>query len=117
MTTQTNGSPVTAISKTPLWTGRIVSGLAVSFLLFDGVIKLVQPMVVVESTRQLEYPESDIAGIGIVLLACPLLYIPPRTSILRHNLAHRVPGRRRSEPGSGRRRMVQRNVCRDVRCP
>ncbi len=82
MTTQTNGSPVTAISKTPLWTGRIVSGLAVSFLLFDGVMKLVQPTVVVESTRQLGYPESDIAGIGIVLLVCTLLYIFPRTSIL-----------------------------------
>src|SRR5216683_116443 len=68
--------------KTPLWTGRIVSGLAVLFLLFDGVMKLVQPTVVVESTRQLGYPESDIAGIGIVLLVCTLLYIFPRTSIL-----------------------------------
>src|SRR5258708_10446205 len=70
------------ISKTALWTGRIVSGLTVAFLLFDGVMKLVKPTVVVESTRQLGYPESDITGIGSVLLTCTLLYILPRTSIL-----------------------------------
>ena len=56
--------------------------MAVSFLLVDGVMKLLKPPVVVEATRQLGYPESDIAGIGIVLLACTLLYIFPRTSIL-----------------------------------
>jgi hypothetical protein len=70
------------ISKTALWTGRIVSGFTVAFLLFDGVMKLVKPTVVVESTRQLGYPESDITGIGAVLLTCTLLYILPRTSIL-----------------------------------
>ncbi len=70
------------ISKTSRWTGRIVSGFTVAFLLFDGVMKLVKPTVVVESTRQLGYPESDITGIGSVLLTCTLLYILPRTSIL-----------------------------------
>ncbi len=37
---------------------------------------------VLEATRQLGYPESDIVGIGITLLVCTLLYILPRTSIL-----------------------------------
>jgi hypothetical protein len=87
MTTQTfpNGSPVKserAISKELIWTGRVLSGLAVLFFLVDGVMKLLKPAVVVEATRQLGYPESDIAGIGIVLLVCTLLYIFPRTSIL-----------------------------------
>jgi hypothetical protein len=70
------------ISKKLLWTGRIVSGLAVLFFLFDGVMKLLKPAVVVEATRQLGYPESDIVAIGVVLLACTLLYVFPRTSIL-----------------------------------
>jgi hypothetical protein len=54
----------------------------VLFLLVDGVMKLAKPAVVVEATRQLGYPESDIAGIGLLLLACTVLYIFPRTSIL-----------------------------------
>ena len=88
MTTQTslNGNPVKndrAISKKALWTGRILSGLAVLFFLMDGVMKLLKPAVVVQATvQQLGYPEAAIVGIGIALLACTLLYIFPRTSIL-----------------------------------
>jgi len=70
------------ISAKQLWAGRIVSGLAVLFLLWDGVMKLLKPAVVVRATRDLGYPESDIVGIGLVLLACTLLYLLPRTSIL-----------------------------------
>ena len=58
----------------------MLSGLTVLFLLVDGAMKLWKPPVVVEATRQLGYPESEIAGIGIVLLACTLLYAWPRTS-------------------------------------
>ena len=71
-----------AISKMSLWAGRILSGLAALFLLLDGVMKLLKPAVVVESTVQLGYPESAIVGIGLVLLACTVLYVIPRTSIL-----------------------------------
>jgi hypothetical protein len=56
--------------------------LAVAFLLVDGAMKLWKPAVVLEATRQLGYPESGVGGIGIVLLACTLLYTFPRTSIL-----------------------------------
>jgi hypothetical protein len=70
------------ISKKLLWTGRVLSGLAVAFFLMDGSMKLWKPAVVVEATRQLGYPESDIVGIGILLLTCTLLYIFPRTSVL-----------------------------------
>ena len=87
MPTQTfsNRSPVTSertILKKHLWTGRVLSGLAVLFLLVDGAMKLWKPTVVVEANQQLGYPESDIVGIGVVLLICTLLYILPRTSIL-----------------------------------
>jgi len=70
------------ISKKAVWTGRILSGLAVLFFLIDGGMKLFKPPVVVEATRQLGYPESEIVGIGIVLLTCTLPYVIPRTSIL-----------------------------------
>jgi hypothetical protein len=71
-----------AVARKHLWAGRILSGWAVLFFLVDGVMKLVRPPVVVEATVRLGYPESDIAGIGILLLACTLLYVVPRTSIL-----------------------------------
>lgn len=59
-----------------------MSGLAALFLLWDGVMKLLKPAIVVKATRELGYPESDIVGIGVVVLVCTLLYVLPRTSIL-----------------------------------
>ena len=70
------------LSKGRLWTGRVMSTLAALFLLMDGVMKLVKPAFVVEATIQLGYPESVIIGLGIVLLACTILYLIPRTAVL-----------------------------------
>jgi hypothetical protein len=71
------------ISNMQLWAGRIISGFAALFFLMDGVMKLLKPPFVVKaSVEGLGYPESDIVGIGVVLLACTLLYIVPRTSVL-----------------------------------
>jgi hypothetical protein len=60
----------------------MMSGLAALFLLWDGVMKLLKPAVVLKATRDLGYPESDIVGIGVLLLGCTLLYLFPRSSIL-----------------------------------
>lgn len=57
------------ISNVQLWAGRILSGLAALFLLWNGVMKLLKPAIVVKATLDLGYPESDILGIGLVLLA------------------------------------------------
>jgi len=75
-------STLITVSKPLLWTGRVFSGLAILFFLFDGVMKLVKPAVVVSSTVALGYPESEIVGIGITVLACTVLYAIPRTSVL-----------------------------------
>jgi hypothetical protein len=69
------------ISKSQLWTGRVLSTLAVLFLIFDGVLKLVKPAMVVEATVKLGYPESMITPIGIVLLSCVALYCIPATRV------------------------------------
>jgi hypothetical protein len=71
-----------SISKKMLWAGRIISTLATLFLLMDGVMKLFKPKFVVDATVQLGYPESVIVGLGIVLTACTILYVIPRTSVL-----------------------------------
>jgi DoxX-like family len=69
-------------NKGTLWAGRIISALPALFLLFDGIMKLVKPPFVVEATVQLGYPESVIAGLGVVLTACTILYLIPRTAVL-----------------------------------
>jgi len=62
--------------------GRALSGLACLFLLLDGVMKLVKPQVVVDTTLQLGYPESTITGMGVALILSTTAYLLPRTSLL-----------------------------------
>ena len=69
-------------NKGSLWIGRIISILPVLFLLLDGVMKMVKPAFVVEATVNLGYPESIIVGLGLVLVACTILYLIPRTAVL-----------------------------------
>ncbi len=70
------------VSKTMMWTGRIVSTLAVLFLLFDSVIHIMKPVAVIEAFGQLGYPVSLAVGIGVVELCGVVLYVIPRTSML-----------------------------------
>src|SRR5688500_19006294 len=65
-----------------VWAGRIVSWLPALFLLLDGVAKLFKPAPVVEGTVKLGYSESVIVPLGIVLIACTILYLVPRTAVL-----------------------------------
>lgn len=68
--------------KRRLWAGRSLSGSAGLFFLIDGGMKLWPPPMVVETTLQLGYPEAVTPGLGVVLLACTILYLTPRTAIL-----------------------------------
>jgi hypothetical protein len=45
-------------------------------------MKLVKPAPVIEATVRLGYPENIIVPLGIVLTACTVLYLIPRTSVL-----------------------------------
>jgi len=75
-------STTQTVSKTRLWAGRILSALPALFLLVDGALKLVKPESVVKATLALEYAETVILPLGIVLLACTILYLIPRTAVL-----------------------------------
>ncbi|MGH9778637.1 MAG: DoxX family protein [Candidatus Acidiferrales bacterium] len=75
-------STAETVSKKALWGGRILGGLPALFLLLDSVGKFVQPAPVVEGTVKLGYSESVILPLGVVLLACTVLYLIPRTSVL-----------------------------------
>jgi hypothetical protein len=59
-----------------------MSGLPALFLLVDGAMKLVKPEFVVKATVELGYAESVILPLGVVLVACTILYLIPRTAVL-----------------------------------
>ena len=64
-----------------LWAGRIVSGLVVAFLLFDGAIKLVPLDVVITTSQELGIPTHLARTLGVLTLICTLLYAFPRTAV------------------------------------
>jgi hypothetical protein len=65
-----------------LWTGRILSGILVLFLLFDGAIKLVPLDIVLTTSQQLGIPPHLARTLGVLTLVCTLLYAWPRTAVL-----------------------------------
>jgi len=65
-----------------VWAGRIVSAFAVLFLVLDGVTHLMQPAPVAEAFHRLAFPLSLSVELGVIELACVVVYVIPRTSIL-----------------------------------
>ncbi|WP_428676432.1 DoxX family protein [Reyranella sp.] len=72
------------VSTRALWAGRLLSSLAILFLIFDGMIKLPPLEIVTATMKELGYPttESFARLLGIVTLACTALYAWPRTALL-----------------------------------
>ncbi len=71
-----------ALSTKRVWAGRIISGLAVLFLLFDIIIKLLVIDPVVKSLDQLGYPVTVARGLGTLELICLIIYLIPRSAVL-----------------------------------
>src|SRR4051794_23370787 len=69
-------------SKPMLWAGRVISAFAVLFLVFDAVIKVINIQPVVDSSIQLGLPVGLAPSIGILLIACLVVYLIPQTAIL-----------------------------------
>ncbi|MDB6088135.1 MAG: hypothetical protein JWN85_919 [Gammaproteobacteria bacterium] len=68
-------------SRTLWWTGWIISGIVVLFLLLDGISKVMMLAPVVDATAKLGYPLDAIRPIGIIDLVCAVLYAVPRTAL------------------------------------
>ena len=81
---ETVASRETEISKPARFTGRVLSGLVIVFLLFDGAIKLVPWPIVTETMDKMGYGSSEglARGLGIITIVCTVLYAVPPTSIL-----------------------------------
>jgi hypothetical protein len=64
-----------------IWIGRTLSALAILFLSFDTIVKVLRLPVAIEGTTQLGYPESTVFIIGLIQLVCLVLYVVPQTSV------------------------------------
>ena len=72
------------ISTPARWSARVVSGLVIVFLLFDGAIKLVPWPVVTETMDRIGYGSSETLArtLGVITVVCTVLYAIPPTSIV-----------------------------------
>lgn len=77
MTTQNRGS-----GKAYRVTGWALTGLTIAFMLFDSLSKLALESHVVAATTGIGFPVATIRPIGLILLACTILYAIPRTAVL-----------------------------------
>jgi len=75
-------SPPAPLALKWIWTGRILSGLMVLFLLFDGIIKFMKIQPVIDTFAQLGWPIKFAVPIGIIDVVCAVLYAIPRTAVL-----------------------------------
>ena len=72
----------TAASHRARWAGRVLSGIAVLFLVFDLSIKLFVSPEAVAGTTALGWQEHHLRILGVIQLACLVLYLVPRTAPL-----------------------------------
>jgi hypothetical protein len=74
----------TRVSRPARWLGRLLSGLVILFMLFDGAIKLVPWPIVTETMDRIGYGSSEALArsLGVITVVCTVLYAVPPTSIL-----------------------------------
>jgi len=70
------------VSKPVRTVGLILSVLPALLLLFSGCMKLVKAQQVVEGMTHLGWPERLAMPLGIVEIACTILYLLPGTAVL-----------------------------------
>jgi DoxX-like family len=72
----------TTTSRGRIWTGRVLTGLAILFLLFDAAIKFAPIPPVVDAMARLGYPLALAPAIGVLALAGVALHAFPKTAII-----------------------------------
>jgi len=70
------------MSKKRLWTGRVLTGLAALLIVFAAIPKLLMVPPMVEGFQRAGFAEHLIPTIGVIELACAVIYLIPRTRVL-----------------------------------
>ena len=69
-------------STTARWSGRVLTGIPVAFMLFDAAIKFAHIPEVAEASLQLGWPTRLNPVLAVLILGCLALYLWPRTAAL-----------------------------------
>ena len=64
------------------WTGRVISGLISALLTMSGVFKCLKGEDVVKGFEHLQIPAHLMCTIGVLEIACVVVYVIPQTAIL-----------------------------------
>lgn len=75
----TNGQTV---SKPMLWGGWALTILPAAVLLLSGFMKVLKPEFIVNGFAHMGWPSELALGLGLVEIACTILYLIPRTAVL-----------------------------------
>ena len=73
---------MTSVSKTALWSGRVLSAIPCLMILFGSVLKFMRVPSVVEGFQRSGMPERLILAVALTELTCVVVYLIPRTSVL-----------------------------------
>jgi hypothetical protein len=82
ITTDATVSETKKVSGAARWTGWIMSAVPVLMLLLSAVMKFAKPAPVVQGFEHLGISINLAMGLGILELACTLVYLVPRASVL-----------------------------------
>jgi hypothetical protein len=75
-------SNVPAASNTLVWVGRIISGLIVALMTMSAVMKFIKSEDAIKGFTDLGWSADLALALGIVELACTILYATPQTAVL-----------------------------------
>ena len=69
-------------SSTSLWAGRILTALVVAFMIFDLVGKMLVIQPVIDAQTHLGFPVELSMTLGLIEIACLVLYVIPPTTLV-----------------------------------
>ena len=72
----------TMTSHRALWAGRIMSAFVVIALVADGAIQLFAPAQIASMSRETGFAMELTRVVGLITLACAILYAIPATAVL-----------------------------------
>ena len=70
------------VSRKMVWIGRLIGFLPVPLLLLSAYMKLSKSPMAVDGFAKGGYPPQSLLWIGVVELACTVLYLAPQTAVL-----------------------------------
>jgi hypothetical protein len=65
-----------------IWTGRVISVLPVLGLTMSAIFKFLKPAEVVKEFSRLGWSENSAFGLGVLEVACTIVYLIPQTAVL-----------------------------------